>query len=179
MVEVSATDRWGMRALFVGLVALVGFAMLLPLDPGPGRIPGPDVILLATFAWVLRRPEYVPVWLIAVVFLVCDFLFMRPPGLWAAIVVVGSEMLRSRIHQLRDQSFLLEWASVASVITAMFIAYSLLLALFLVDQPGLGLTLIRLILTLLTYPVVVVLAARTFGVRRMTGGETDQFGRVR
>ncbi len=179
MAELTATNRWTMRAVFLGLMALLMFVHLLPLNPGPGRFPGPDVFVLVTFAWVLRREEYVPVWLIALVFLLADFLFMRPPGLWAAAVVLASETLRARASQLRDQSLFVEWFTVAATITAMFLAYSLVLAIFLVDQPGLGLTLIRLISTILVYPIAIALSARAFGVRKMVGGETDQFGRVR
>lgn len=179
MAELTATNRWTMRGVFLGLVALIVFMKLLPLNPGPGRFPGPDILVLVTFAWVLRRPEYVPVWMIAGIFLAADLLFMRPPGLWAGIVVIASETLRARTVQLRDQSVLVEWLTVAVTVTGMFLAYALVLALFFVDQPGLGATLIRLISTILVYPLVVVLATRALGVRKMTGGETDQFGRVR
>ncbi len=179
MAELTATNRWTMRLVFLGLMALIVFMHLLPLNPGPGRFPGPDILVLVTFAWVLRREEYVPIWLIAALFLLADFLFMRPPGLWAAIVVLASETLRSRAPQLRDQSILVEWLTVAATITAMFLAYSIILAIFFVEQPGLGLTIIRLIATILVYPLVVALSARSMGVRKMVGGETDQFGRVR
>jgi len=40
---------------------------ILPLSTEPGSVPGPDVVLCLTFAWVLRRPEYVPALLIAAV----------------------------------------------------------------------------------------------------------------
>ncbi len=179
MAELTATNRWTMRAVFAALMALVFFIHLLPLNPGPGRFPGPDVLVMVTFAWVLRREEYVPIWLIAVIFLLADFLFMRPPGLWAAVVVLGSEALRTRAPQLRDQSLLVEWLTVAATVTVMFLAYSIILALFFVDQPGLGLTLIRLLATIILYPLAVALSARALGVRKMVGGETDQFGRVR
>ena len=171
MAELTASNRWSMRGLFVGLMALVIFMKLLPLNPGTKSVPGPDILLLVTCAWVLRRPEYVPVWLIAAVFFVADLLFMRPPGLWAAIVIVATEALRAQAAQLRDQSILLEWLTVAGTVTAMFIAYAMVLGIFLVDHPGLGATLIRLIMTIIAYPIVVALAARAFGVRKMVGGE--------
>ena len=179
MAELTATNRWAMRGLFLGVVALVMFMMLLPINPGTKRIPGPDILLLVTCAWVLRRPEYVPVWLIAFVFFMADWLFMRPPGLWAAIVIVATETLRVQAAQLREQSLLFEWLTVAGLVTAMFLANAVILGIFFVDQPGLGATLIRLILTVLAYPLVVFVAARALGVRKMVGGETDQYGRVR
>ena len=47
------------RVTFVLLVAAVMFAQLLPLRPGPGGIPGPDIILLIALAWIAMRPDYV------------------------------------------------------------------------------------------------------------------------
>ena len=179
MAEMTATNRWTMRMVFVAIVALISFMQLLPLNPGPGRFPGPDLLLLVAIAWVQRRPEYVPVWLIALIFFIADWVFMRPPGLWAGIVVVATETLRAQAPQLRDQSIFIEWLTVAGMVTAMFLAYAMILGIFLVDQPALGATLIRLIMTILAYPLAIALSARAFGVRKMVGGETEQFGRVR
>ena len=69
--------------------------------PGPGRLPGPDIILLIALSWIVMRPDYVPVLLLAVVFLLTDLLLMRPPGLWTALAVLAGEFLRNRQLQLR------------------------------------------------------------------------------
>jgi hypothetical protein len=53
-------------------------------------------MLALTFAWVLRRPEFVPPLLIAAMILLGDLMFHRPPGLWAALVLVTAETLRVR-----------------------------------------------------------------------------------
>lgn len=179
MADATITSRWGYRALFLGLAALVIFWKLLPLNPGPGQIPGPDVLLALAFAWVARRPNLIPVLLAAIVFLAADILLMRPLGLWAALSVVGLEYLRRRSLILRDSTFFTEWLMVAAVITAMTVGQALILGLFLVDQPGLGLTLIRLIATILCYPIVVVLAARLFGIRKVAPAEADLRGATR
>ncbi|WP_413718012.1 rod shape-determining protein MreD [Silicimonas sp. MF1-12-2] len=171
-----ATGLWGYRALFLALCIAVAFVQLLPLDMGPGQIPGPDVLMLLAFSWVIMRPDYVPVFLIAAVFFLADLLFMRPLGLWTALVVLGAEFLRSRSFTLRDTPFLLEWLLVSGVVTAVFIGNSLFLGLFAVSQPGLGLTLIGLIATILAYPLVVILAGRAFGLRKIVPGEVDRLG---
>ena len=45
----------------------------------PARWPGPDLIAVRlTLAWVLRRPDYVPALLIALVVLVEDLLLHAP-----------------------------------------------------------------------------------------------------
>jgi len=177
MVEASPAGRWTYRAVFLGLVALVIFAKLLPLHPGPGRFPGPDILILMASAWIVRRPDYLPVALVAAVFFLADILFMRPPGLWTALAIVGLEALRRRSFALRDGGFLTEWLTVCTIVTGMFLANTLVLAVFVVDQPGLGLTLIRLITTLLVYPIVVVLAAWAVGLRKIVPGEVDRLGR--
>ncbi|MCX8955699.1 rod shape-determining protein MreD, partial [Ruegeria sp. NA] len=71
-----------------------------------------DVLIALTFAWVLRRPDYVPTVLVALVMLMADFLLQRPPGLLAAPTVVGSAYLRSAALGMRDAGFAGEWMSV-------------------------------------------------------------------
>lgn len=171
-----ATGALGYRALFVALAAAVAFVQILPLDLGPGQLPGPDVLMLLAFSWIIMRPDYVPVFLIAAVFFLADLLFMRPPGLWTALVVLGTEFLRARSFTLRDTPFLLEWLLVAGVITAVFIANALILGLLAVTQPGFGLTLIGLVATILAYPLVVILAGRAVGLKKIVPGEVDRLG---
>ena len=87
---VEATRRvWSFRFLYVASCAAIMFFHLLPLQTSPGRWGAPDFLSALTYAWVLRRPEYVPALLIAAMMLLADMLFMRPPGLQAALVVAG------------------------------------------------------------------------------------------
>lgn len=167
---------WTYRATFVFLVAAVTFAQLLPLSPGPGSMPGPDIILLIALSWIVMRPDFVPVLLLAAVFLLTDLLLMRPPGLWTALVVLAGEFLRSRQAQLRAASFIAEWALIAGVIVALTVVHALVLALFGVTQPSAGLTTLRLVFTILCYPLVVILAGRAFGLRKVRAGDQDRFG---
>lgn len=167
---------WMYRLTFVALAAALAFVQLLPLDLGPGQIPGPDILLLLAFSWVVMRPEFVPVALLAAVMFLADLLFMRPLGLWTALVILGAEFLRGRSFTLRDTPFLLEWLLVAAVIVAIFLANALILALFAVTQPGFGLTLIRLVATILAYPLVVILAGRAIGLKKIVPGEVDRLG---
>lgn len=164
------------RVTFVLLVAVVTFAQLLPLRPGPGGIPGPDITLLIALAWIVMRPEYVPVMLLAAVFLIVDLLLMRPPGLWTALAVLAGEFLRGRQAQLRVASFPVEWALIGGIVLTMTITNALILAVFGVTQPGFGLTMLRLIFTILCYPLVVILAGRALGLRKPRAGEQDRYG---
>lgn len=176
MVDPILTSRFGHRCLFLGLAALVLFVRLLPLTAIPVRWPGPDIILCLTLAWVQRRPEYVPVLVVAGVFLVDDLLAMRAPGLWALLVLIGTEFLRSRESEFRDLPFLLEWSVTSVVILAIAIANRLVLAIFIVPQTGLGLTLLQVISTIAAYPVVVLVSHFAFGLRKAATGEVDALG---
>lgn len=166
---------WQYRLLFVVLAALIAFVQLLPLSPGPGQWPGPDVLLLIALSWTIMRPVFVPILLLAVVFLTADLLFMRPPGLWTALAILGCEFLRSRRILIRNAPFFIEWALVAGVIVAMTITNALVLSIFGVSQPSLGLTVIRLLVTILCYPLVMILAGRAFGLRKPSG-ERESMG---
>jgi len=173
MIDRLTLQRWLYRLLFVGLAGLIIFVRLVPLDIGGGRFPGPDVLLCLTFAWAMRRSDYVPVLLVAAVFLTADMLFQRPPGLWPALVLVGLESLRARAAVSRDLPFAIEWAMVAGVLAMMMLADRMVLALFFVDQVSFGLSILRLIVTIAAYPAIVFLSATLFGVRKITAAEAD------
>jgi rod shape-determining protein MreD len=157
------------------LCLLLIFLHLLPLQLLPRGWAGPDVMLALTFAWVLRRPDFVPPLLIAGLFLLTDLLFQRPPGLWAALVLLGSQTLRAREPGLRDLTFAVEWVSVATTLVAMTLGYRIILAILMVDQAPLGLSLMQLVLTLMVYPVVALISHTAFGVRKIAPGDIDAF----
>lgn len=165
------------RALFGLSYAGVSLGLILmhivPTDIGPDGYPGPDLLVCITFAWVLRRPQYVPTLLIAGVFLLSDVLYMRPPGLWTALVVVAVETLRSREAVLREQPVAVEFGTVAAVIAVLHLADWLLLMLFGVPQARFGPMLLQLISTVVAYPMVVVLSRLVFKVQKMTPVEYD------
>lgn len=162
MVDPVVGHRWMSRAAFLGLATLFYLVRILPLDFAPGGWPGPDLLLALTFAWVLRRPDYVPAVLIAAVFLLDDLLSQRPPGLWAALVLLGSEFLRGRIALLRGRPFLAEWAMVAGVMAALMAVQHAVLTLVLVPQATLTEEVARLLATLLVYPPVAGLSRLAF-----------------
>lgn len=173
MAERSVTYLWSMRALFLTLCGLIMFLHLLPLEPVSRLWAAPDLMIALTFAWVLRRPEFAPLVLIACVFLLADFLLQRPPGLWSALILIGSQTLRSKALDLRDLTFSMEWLSVASTLVVITISYRIILTLLMVDTPPLSLSLIQLLMTLLAYPLVVLASQTIFRVRKIAPGEID------
>lgn len=176
MVDPVRAERWGHRALFVLLAMLLLFIRILPLSAMPVAIPGPDLTLCMTFVWVLRRPDYVPPAMIVAIYLLEDLLFMRPPGLWTLIVLMGMETVRKREAMTRDLPFLLEWVLVGAAIFAMIFTNRFVLAVFMVPQTPLGLACLQGLTTILAYPVVVLATRELLGLRRAATGEVDALG---
>ncbi|KQI68149.1 hypothetical protein AN189_12140 [Loktanella sp. 3ANDIMAR09] len=176
MAETPTSRIWAGRFKYVGLVAVIFFVQLMPLNAIPVRFTGPDLLLLVTLAYAARRPDYLPFGLIMVVFLLADLLFQRPPGLWAALVCILSEMLRAQSRGLRNVPLLLEWGTVSLGIVAITLGYRLILAITVVPQAPLALTLIQMVMTIVAYPVVVLVAQLIFGITRPAPGQTDSFG---
>ena len=150
---------------------------LLPLSPGAIRWPGPDWLMALTLAWVLRRPEQLPVLSVAAVMLLADVLFLRPIGLGAAIAVVATEAARRRETRWAEQGFVAEWLRVGALVALGLLAERVVMTLFVIPPalaplPPLGQDILRLIATLAAYPLVVVVL-RAFGLRRAAPGEMD------
>ncbi len=166
-----------MSAWFLAIAATGIFVALLPVHPGQISFPGPDLVLCLALVWVVRRPDVLPLWPIAAITLLGDFLFQRPPGLWTALVILATEFLRGRAILMRDLPFLMEWAIVAAVLSTASLAYRAVLAVTLVGPPPLGPALAHLALTVLAYPVLMVLSRLAFGVDKIAPGEVDDMGR--
>ncbi|SLN33471.1 hypothetical protein AQS8620_01148 [Aquimixticola soesokkakensis] len=175
MVDPLTIARLLHRAAYILLSLLAVFFYILPLDVGTGRWPGPDLLVALTFAWGVRRPDYVPALLVAAVMLMADLIFLRPPGLWAALTVLGLEFLRRRTAQNQEMSFALEWMLVTGTLALMVLANRLLLGLTMTPQTSLGLTLLQLFSTVMAYPVIAFVSA-SFG--RITRPEGDEPARV-
>ncbi|GAB4386425.1 rod shape-determining protein MreD [Albidovulum sp.] len=176
MVDPITTRRITYRALFLALAGLILFVGMLPLSAVPPRWPGPDLLLCLAFVWLVRRPDFVPAALIVAVFLVDDLFAMRPPGLWAALVLMATEFLRSRETLLRELPFALEWLLAAVLFLVLETAHWLLLALFIVPQQDFGQTVLRALVTGACYPLVVLASLHAFGLRRTAMGEVDALG---
>ena len=176
MAEAPSGQLWTGRAIFFAVLFGIIFLQLLPIDSRPDRWPFPDLMLAATFVWVARRPDFAPVLIVGVMFLLADLLFQRPPGLWAALVVIATEVLRTRARGLRDFPLLLEWMTFAGAVIALVVSYRLVLGITVSAQAPLGATLIQALFTIAIYPLVVIAARFVFGVIRPAPGEVDTYG---
>lgn len=176
VAEFSTSRLWLMRAAFLGLALLIMFFHLLPLDTVPRRWAPPDLLIAFTFAWCLRRPDFVPALAIALIMLMADLMLQRPPGLLAMLMVLGCEYLKNQTAGLRGASFLGEWAAVGIVLVGITVLNRLILIIVAVQPAPLGLSLIQMVLTIAVYPVVVAITQSLMGVRKPAPGDAGAFG---
>ena len=177
MAEPVEKRRWLGCTTFVLLYAALVVASLLPLNTMPRNFVGPDLLVCITLVWVLRRPDLVPLPVIAGLFFVTDLLLQRPPGLLTALMVLMTEMLRRRSAAIRALPFLLEWAVAGVVLIGLTLANRLVLAAILTPQAPLGLSFMQMVMTMLAWPVVAMIARFGFGITRPAPGELDARGK--
>lgn len=163
--------------LYLLVVIILLFLRLVPVFPGSaGGWPGPDFLLLFTLAWVARRPDQVPAPVIALAGLVEDLVLLRPPGLWAAILMIGAETLRRPDERWREQVFMLEWLRMAFLIMMMMLVDRVVMVVFLLAVPPLGMALAELLTTVAAYPLIVLFGHVILRIRRMDPATEERFG---
>lgn len=164
---------------FVAVALAILFIAILPLGKAYGTIPGPDLLLVCTMVWILRQPDSLPVWLVAVLFLLADMLQYRPPGLMAAAVVLACEYLRWREDLTIEVPFVLEWGVAAAIMASVHVGTAAIMVLFALPAPSLGNLLVILTLSVLCYPLAVFVARSVFGVQRRKRSDVFKFGQSR
>lgn len=170
-------EAWVNRLWFIALATGFVFLHLLPLGPAAGSLSGPELLLALTFSWVMRRPTYAPVALIAIITLLTDFLFMRAPGLWTALVILASESLRFRAARLRELPFYLEWLFAAAAMIFVIMGYRIVMKIVMIGTPSLVQDLLFLLFTIISYPFVALLSQWFLGVRKPGAGEGSTIGK--
>lgn len=176
MADSPIARTWTMRSLYVGLTMVIIFAQMLPLETVPRRVVMPDLMLALTLCWAARRPEFVPVLLIAAMFLLADMLFQRPPGLWTGLVLIFTETLRARAQGLRGLTFPLEWTSIALGLAALYLVNRFAVTMTMLPPPPLVPYFVQMMATILIYPVIAGISHLTLGISRPAPGAVDAFG---
>ncbi len=176
MGDAHAARIWLGRTVFLAAVFVLLFADFVPLRFQPRFIPPPDLLLCLTIAFALRRPEFVPVWVLAPVYLLADILFNHPIGLWTTIVILTVEFIRTQEYRFRELVFPFEWLFVASVIFLAMLANRFILALSMVPLPSFGTVMLHFIVSLLVYPFVVFVCYYLLRVQKITPHQAVKFG---
>lgn len=176
MGSMASSHVWAMRAAFVALSIATLLYHLLPLDTVPRRWAPPDLMLAFTLAWSLRRPDYTPPLAVAAVWLLSDLLLQRPPGVMAALVLLGCHYLQTRAAALSKASFAGEWLAVCLTIFGIAALNRAFLWLFAVHQAQVGLIAIQVLLTMAAYPLVALITHFVLRVRQPAPGDSDTIG---
>lgn len=176
MADRADARTWMHRGIFVALAFWIIVFQLVPLDMRPANWAGPDLLLAATLLWVARKPAYLPVPVIAGFFLMADFLFMRPPGLWTLLVVLLTETIRRQHREFRNMTLVVEWGTIAIGIIGITLINRLIIALVMAPQAPFGLAIMEMSATIVVYPLVALFAHFLLGVSRAAPGEVGRRG---
>ena len=171
MTNTSRLRLFLIQSGFVLMSLWLLLADLLPLQTLPRNWAGPDLLLCFALVWSVRRPEYVPLVTLALVFLLADFLLQRPPGLAAALMLLAAADMQARSRVLRDAGFAAEWARATLLIVGAALAGQVTQVVFLTNPPGFMLLVSQTLLTALAYPLCVAISAGLLGVRMPSPGE--------
>ncbi|GGE48175.1 rod shape-determining protein MreD [Actibacterium pelagium] len=166
MVDPGTSQRWLYRLIFTGLALGVLLVQLVSVGDGIPGIPGPDLLICLVLVWIQRRPDYVPLLLLAPVLLIADFLLMRPPGLWAALTLIGAEFMRRQQIGGKDLPFMVEWGTVTVVIIAITLAHWAINALVAAPPVLLLAGMLQALTTALAYPLVLGVCLYAFNIRK-------------
>lgn len=178
MIDPFSLRRLLFTLMFLGICSVIIFTRMLPLHSGAAAFPPPDLILCFAFAWTVRRPDYVPVLLVAAVLVVADMLSLAPPGLAPFLTIIGLEQLRSRQGLLTKQPFAVEWGMVTVIFTAMMLLERIILGVFLVPQTSFGLSVLSLVMTVIFYPIAVGVSTLGFRIEKVKPGDYDPEART-
>lgn len=164
-MNTSGTRYWLEVVLFLilGFVA-IGIPMI-PMGLAADSLPVPDLLFGLIIAWIIRRPETAPLFSVVFVAVLADAMLMRPLGLWALLILIGSEALRFSLRAFRDIPFVLEWAYVAGLLVLMTLLQSVILFVSFSDGYGFSDQTWHVLRTIAIYPVIVAMLHYIFRIR--------------
>ena len=176
MNEVSAWELSVRRGSYLAVGILLIVSSLLPLNLAAGSWPGPDLLYCITMVYMIRRPEFLPVWSVLIVFFLREILTTAPLGLWTMLMVIGTEIVRSNIQAFREYIFGLEWLWVTAIYGGALLIQNIVLSLALSHQPA-GLDqFYQFLFTVAAYPIIVAVMRFGFNIQRPPPGEIDAWG---
>lgn len=175
MVDSFALQVWLYRGLACVLVGLWAFVTLLPLSGPSSVLPWPDLTFCMMLAWIIRRPDLMPFPLVVTLGLIMDFLFFKTPGAWTLALLFATEVVRKSTDQEGDSGLAFEAVAVLVAMFGAFLGHRAILAVFGVQQPPLGGTLLELVFTIAAYPLVALVTVYILRIRRPDPLETLSF----
>lgn len=177
MKDISPLQLMSRQALFILLgLAVIGFR-IVPFEMHAGKMPWPDLFYCITMVYVIRRPEWVPVWAVFIVFFLRDILTLAPLGLGTMLMIFATEVVRTNVQAFREYFFGIEWMWIAGLFAGITVAQNIALGFVFADGPPLLDQLLLILLTGLAYPVIVGIMQFGFGMTQPQPGELDAKGK--
>ncbi|WP_429910981.1 rod shape-determining protein MreD [Glycocaulis sp.] len=140
-------------------LSLLAVAAPLRLPEGQG-FPAPLFPLIALFVWSVRRPHFVPPWLIFIVGLFQDLLTGGPLGMWALSYLLAFAIARLRSTEPSAREFILLVARF-SVMTGIASLVAWVTGSLSIGQPADPTSLVtEAVITLIVFPAFCWLFAR-------------------
>ena len=147
-----------LRLIYLLIMMLLVLLQTIPIHTSTDKLTMPDIPLIITFVWVMRRPDVMAPILITIAFLFADMILQRPPGLWTLIVLCASMFLRSRTVYFKEVIFFYEWLMIAIVVIFCFTAHQFLLLLTFLPTHDLALLVKQALFTIMLYPIFIWLS---------------------
>lgn len=157
MSEIPVKPRRWIEILLFALMGFISIGLpIIPMGLAANSIGFPDVMFVVFAAWIIRRPMSAPILAIVFFAVLADALMMRPLGLWALVLFVGTEVLRLGNRAFRDIPFVLEWLYVGALFALMLIMQNALLFVSFDSVYLLSDVIGHWVRTVASYPVVVL-----------------------
>lgn len=165
--------------IFIFVSLLFMFFRMLPLDLMARNWTTPDFLICFMLTWSMRKPEAIPAILIAAIFLLQDFLFQRPTGLYAALALLTCEWSKRQALLAEEFPFLIEWLTAAMAMVALFVGYRFILSLSLSALAPFKLSLFELVITIVSYPIIVGICRYALRIKSPQSLPFDKINRAR
>ncbi len=155
---------WRHQFVYGFICGVLILSQLIAFDFFKGQGHSGDVMLALTFALVIRKPSYTPIWLVACAFFFADIMLSRPLGLWTLLVVLAVNLVRSNLGVFRDMNVAAEWANIAGIICVMVILEQAVLSVVGDHRILLGALVWHVGASIFAYGVVVFLLTYIFNI---------------
>ncbi|MGV6838578.1 MAG: hypothetical protein ACWA40_00130 [Planktomarina sp.] len=157
----SWSNRLWLRFMYVLCIAVILWLQTQPSGV-EARYFNPDLILALTLSWALYRPDVLQPILVGTALLCADFILQKPPGLWAALVVLGTVFLRGRKAEYDHRTFIDTWVLLSIVTICLFVLYNFVLRVTFSPAPSFMLGMAETISTCMTFPLIHIISAQVF-----------------
>ena len=167
---------WVRQLLLILFAALVVFYKLIPFTLEPTELPAPDILFCVISALIIRRPEIVPFWIIAIIYFGFDVFLMQPPGVWTACILIATEVTRANRDTFRENLFLFEWFYLCLIFCLALLANRIFWAVSLVPTPPVSILFWEFFFTALAYPVVLFIITYILRIKKPVLGALGMKG---